>query len=85
MYYSTSEKIISMLSDISSELEEIKESQRRLETHNSFITRVYFMMRDPIISVFNTFLQSPMMLTNGIRQPLISEDSSDLENGIHFN
>lgn len=41
---------------IQKELDEIKESQRRLETHNSFIVNLYLMVKEPIISFYKRFI-----------------------------
>lgn len=41
------------INDIRKSLTEIKESQQRLEDHNSFIVNLYFAVKDPIARIYN--------------------------------
>jgi hypothetical protein len=81
-----SENIRVMLSNISSDLGEIKESQRRLETHNSFIVKIYFMFRDPIIRIFQKITRGEFLLDDELNEMLLSKNDkvlNELENGIY--
>ena len=45
--------IKALLLEIREDIREIKQSHSRLESHNSFITKIYFMFRDRISYLFN--------------------------------
>lgn len=47
------DKLEKGLINIQSDLLEIKESQKRLEIHNSFIVKIYFKFRDPLINLYD--------------------------------
>lgn len=50
MFYQN-DLIISKLNKIEEKLSNIEESQKRQETHNTFITRLYFYIRSPLLKL----------------------------------
>lgn len=51
----TLDKLEKGLYDINEQLREIRESQRRLEVHNSFIIKLYTILKAPFYKVYHKF------------------------------